>query len=139
MLCLGDRPSSLLPPVCLFRLLISPQISAISQGKEEWRCDYCQTCTGCGKGNEDERKKGGSPLVCVERGKVHHAHLDKVEGSDPGPRAHEKVRERERGERGRGARLEAGSSRGACEPLRWAELRYSGVLMSFGGVCEVAL
>ena len=34
--------------------------------------------------------------MCVERGKVHHAHLDKAEGSDPGPRAHEKVRERKR-------------------------------------------
>lgn len=68
------------------------QIASIAQGKEEWRCDYCQKCTGCGKGNEDEMKKGGSPLVCVERGKVHHAHLDAAEGSEPGPRAHEKVR-----------------------------------------------
>lgn len=70
----------------------SPQLSAYGQGKEEWCCDYCQTCQGCGKGNEDELKSGGNPLVCLERGKVHHAHLDAPEGSEPGPRAHEKVR-----------------------------------------------
>lgn len=30
--------------------------------------------------------------MCTERGKVHHAHLDAPEGSEPGPRANEKVR-----------------------------------------------
>lgn len=85
---------------------VPPQIASIAQGKEEWRCDYCQTCKGCGKGNEDEMRKGGSPLVCVERGKVHHAHLDAPEGSEPGPRVHEMVREGERGgERERLCRL----------------------------------
>lgn len=74
-----------------FATALAPKIASHAHSKEEWRCDYCQTCQGCGKGNEDEMRRGGDPLVCHERGKVHHVHLDAPEGSDPGTRAQEKV------------------------------------------------
>ncbi|CAN0543743.1 unnamed protein product, partial [Ectocarpus sp. 12 AP-2014] len=78
-------------PGCLDPPMTPREIASHAHSKEEWRCDYCQTCQGCGKGNEDEMRKGGDPLVCHERGKVHHVHLDAPEGSDPGPRAQEKI------------------------------------------------
>ncbi|CAN0230217.1 unnamed protein product, partial [Ectocarpus fasciculatus] len=78
-------------PGCLDPPMTPREIASHAHSKEEWRCDYCQTCQGCGKGNEDEMRRGGDPLVCHERGKVHHVHLDAPEGSDPGPRAQEKM------------------------------------------------
>lgn len=35
--------------------------------------------------------EGGITLSCTERSKVHHAYLDAPEGSEPIPRANEKV------------------------------------------------
>ena len=67
------------------------QLATFGQGQQAWCCDYCQKCVGCGKGNEDAFEERGTPLTCTERGKVHHAHLDAPEGSEPGPKANEKV------------------------------------------------
>lgn len=38
-----------------------------------------------------EQKDSDLPLMCTERGKVHHAYIDAPEGAERGPKAHEKV------------------------------------------------
>lgn len=80
------------PPFPITSSLIPvPQLAIYGQGQQAWCCDYCQKCVGCGKGNEGALTEEGTPLICTERGKVHHAHIDAPEGSEPGPRANEKV------------------------------------------------